>query len=545
MTRRIRLVRLTALLTLGGGIVNLVSLLMPQWPHRSGILLELFPLEFRHVSRILTLLIGFALVASSFAIYRRKRRAYQAVLALAVLSAIFHLTRGLDYEQALYSLAMIGALLLTRREFTVRSRLPDLRGATLRLAIVAAVALAYGVAGFWLLDARDFGVNFRWDDAVRTTARVMLLQGDPEFQPLTRHARWFLDSLDMMTYATVAYALFALYRPVVYRLRTAPRERALAAMILARHGRSSLDYFKIWPDKSMFLAPSHDAFLGYRVGGRHAIVLGDPVGPEERMQEIVVAFLRYCSDNDWVVAFHQVLPNFLAVYLACGLRKLKIGDEAVVSLARFSLDGKEMKRLRNRLRKLEGEGLRFERHDPPLADAVLEGAKRVSDAWLTIPGRRERRFTLGMFEPGYVRSTPLICVRDAQGAMVAFANLIPSYVRGEATIDLMRYRPDAPNGVMDLLFTRAFCHLRDRGFERFSLGMAPMAGFQEKEEPTREERAVHRFFQRLNRLFSYKGLLQFKAKYATDWEPRYIIYRNVLHLPGAALALRRVSEVKG
>ena len=51
--------------------------------------------------------------------------------------------------------------------------------------------------------------------------------------------------------------------------------------------------------------------------------------------------------------------------------------------------------------------------------------------------------------------------------------------------------------------------------------------------------------QQLNRFFSYRGMLQFKAKYATSWEPRYIIYRNVLHLPGVALALRRVSEIKG
>jgi phosphatidylglycerol lysyltransferase len=545
MIRRTRLVRLTALLTLGSGIVNLASLLLPHWPRYGGLLFEIFPLEFRHASRILTLLIGFALVVSSFAVYRRKRRAYQAVLALAAFSVFFHLIRGPDYEQALYSVALITALLFTRREFTVRSRLPDLRGAVLRLGSVAAIALFYGVAGFWLLDARDFGVNFHWGDAIRTTARVMLLQGDVGMAPRTRHARWFLDSLDVMTYATVAYALFALYRPVVYRLRTAPRDHALAAGIVERHGRSSLDAFKTWPDKSIFMIPTHDAFLGYRVDGRYAIVLGDPVGPEERMPEIVAAFLRYCGDNDWVPSFHQTLPDFLDVYRAHDLRKIKIGDEAIVDLTRFSLDGKDMKRVRNRLHKLEGEGFRFERHESPLPEAVLAEAKRVSDAWLTIPGRRERRFTLGLFEPAYVRSTPLACVRDGSGAMAAFANLMPSYVKGEATVDLMRYQPSAPSGVMDCLFVHLFQDLRARGFGRFSLGMAPMAGFREAEEATREERAVHMFFQRLNRLFSYRGLLQFKAKYATGWEPRYMIYRNVLHLPGVALALRRVSEIKG
>lgn len=542
MKRRLRLVRITALLTLGGGVVNLVSLLFPHWPRRGEVVLEVFPLEFLHISRFLTLIIGFSLVVSSFAIYRRKKMAYRAVLVLAAASALFHLTRGLDYEQALYSLVMIGALVAARREFTVRSEAPALHRAVVRLAVAAVVALAYGVAGFWLLDRRDFGVNFHLRDAADGTIRVMLLARDLEAEPRTRHARWFLDSLHLMTYATLAYGLFALYRPVVYRLRTVPRDHLRAVHLLDRYGRTALDYFKASEDKSIFLSASREAFVGYRVAGRYAIVLGDPVGPEGEIEGVVGAFLRYCQDNDWIVAFHQALPDFLPIYQAHGLHKLKIGDDAVVELSRFSLDGKEHKRLRNRLRRLQEDGLRFERWGPPIPDAGLAELREVSDAWLRIEGRRERRFTVGHFDPSYLRSTVIVAIRDGTGRLLAFGNIIPSYRRGESTIDLMRYRPDAPNGVMDALFAWLLEDCRARGFERFSLGMAPMAGFQEKEEATREERAVHRFFQRLNVLFSYRGLRQFKAKYATLWEARYIVYPHVFQLPGVALALRRVSE---
>jgi lysylphosphatidylglycerol synthetase-like protein (DUF2156 family) len=44
-------------------------------------------------------------------------------------------------------------------------------------------------------------------------------------------------------------------------------------------------------------------------------------------------------------------------------------------------------------------------------------------------------------------------------------------------------------------------------------------------------------------LFSYQGLRFFKAKYATFWEPRYVIYRNVLNLPRIARAIIEVSEI--
>jgi phosphatidylglycerol lysyltransferase len=131
------------------------------------------------------------------------------------------------------------------------------------------------------------------------------------------------------------------------------------------------------------------------------------------------------------------------------------------------------------------------------------------------------------------------------GKIWAFMNIVPSYCKGEATIDLMRYLPDAPPGIMDYLFIKLFFALKEEGFQRFSLGMAPMAGFQEHEEASAEERAVHYFMQQLNFLFSYQGLLHYKAKFATIWEPRYTIYRNVLNLPLVARAISEVSEIHG
>jgi phosphatidylglycerol lysyltransferase len=97
---------------------------------------------------------------------------------------------------------------------------------------------------------------------------------------------------------------------------------------------------------------------------------------------------------------------------------------------------------------------------------------------------------------------------------------------------------------MDYLFIKLFQYAKERGYARVSLGMAPMTGFQEREEATTEERAIHRLFQKLDFLFSFRGLHHYKAKFATSWEPRYLVYRNVLELPRTALALRRVSEIK-
>lgn len=534
-------VRLVAAITLGSGLWNLYSVIGPALPQRVALLSRFFPLEFVHLAKFLTLLLGLALVISSVNVYRRKRRAYYTVLALSALSVLFHLSKGLDYEEASVSLGLMAVVLATRRSFTVRSSTPHLRSSLLRLAIAFVTAMGYGVAGFWLLEPREFGQNFNITASLRYTL-ALLAWSEPGITPQTHYAHWFLDSLHLATLAVLAYAGFTLFRPVVYRFATLPGERQRAKQIVERHGRSSLDYFKYWPDKTFFFSASERAFLSYRVAGGFAVVLADPVGPEEEVEPLLRDFRDFCRDNGWTLAFHQTLPDFLPFYVRAGFRKLKIGDDAVVDLALFSLHGKSHKEVRSRLHQLEKAGVRAQWFDPPIAAGILDAAREVSEEWLQIPGRRERSFTVGKFDPDYLRLTPLFAVVDGEGRMLAFANVVPSYRPGETTVDLMRRRIHAPNGTMDYLFVKLFLHQKESGFQRFNLGMAPMAGFQEREEAGLEERTIHAFFQRLNFLFSYSGLRAYKAKFATGWEPRYVIYRNALDLPRLAYALARVTE---
>jgi uncharacterized protein (TIRG00374 family) len=236
----------------GSGLLNLYSVIGDGLPERTRALEEIFPLGFQHFSRSLMLLIGFALVVSSVSIYRRKRRAFRLVAVLCFLSVLFHLTKGFDYEEASVSLLLLGVLTLNRKQFNVGNGTPDLSRAALRAAVGAVVVFCYGVAGFWLLDEVEFGVNFQLADAVRRTFLVVSLVGDPRLTPQTPYAFWFARSVYLLTFASVVYAGLAFFRPVVYRLRTLPQERPRAARILEVYGRSSLDFFKLWPDKSYY-----------------------------------------------------------------------------------------------------------------------------------------------------------------------------------------------------------------------------------------------------------------------------------------------------
>ncbi|HMV99322.1 MAG TPA: phosphatidylglycerol lysyltransferase domain-containing protein [Acidobacteriota bacterium] len=531
---------IVTLATLGSGILNIYSVIGPGLPYRVAILKEIFPLQFLPLSRLATLLIGMALVVVSLNIYKRKTRAWYSVLLLASLSVMFHLTKGIDYEEALCSACLIGLLALVKARFQVKSSIPTFPSALLRLGLVCSVVLLYGVAGFWLLEPREFGVNFTLAHSIHHTLNLLMLANEG-LSPHTRYARWFLESFDWLTISILFFGFWELYKPVIYRFRTHPQECEQARGIVEAHGRSALDYFKTWADKTFYFSETGHSFLAYRVSGRFALVLADPVGPEAEIEPLLRGFLKFCEENDWNVGFYQTLPDFLPIYQRLKFQHLKLGVDAVVDLATFSLSGSRMKKLRHLINHLEKEHITFSIVTPPVAPEVMAQLSQVSNAWLGIPGRRERQFALGQFDVAYLQTTPIALAVDATGSVLAFANLIPSFSPGEATIDLMRHRPDAPNGIMDFLLINLFWFCRDQGYQRFNLGLIPLLG-QPNEVPTIGEKTLHRVSQPLQFFFSFEGLKRFKGKYATSWESRYAVFRTPFDFPLEMLAFSQLAE---
>jgi phosphatidylglycerol lysyltransferase len=534
---------LITVITLGGGLLNLFSLIMPAMPARIEILVNIFPLYFIHLSRYITLMLGFLLVVSSVNIYKRKKRAWQIVLVVTFLSMIFHLLKGLDYWEALASLMLVILLVFNRKLFSVKSSIPSLAWGIVRFLTIYLVAILYGVAGFWFLDEKHFLINFHLNDSFRETFLYLALIGDGRLIAYTRFAGWFLDSLYIFSAMSLIYAIFAVFRPVIYRFHTYPRQQQQVKNLVEQYGRCALDYFKFWPDKSFYFNETLTAVIAYRVANSCAIVLGDPVGPEGEIEVILNGFSEFCAENDWDTGIYQTLPDFKDIYEKSGFKKLKVGDDAITDLTKLSLEGHQSKEYRHALRKIEAKGIVFRIYEPPVPDAVLAQIQRVSAEWLKMPGHRERQFTVGKFELNYVRSTTIFTAETSEGRILAFLNQIPSYLAGEATIDLMRRVDDAPNAIMDYLFIRLFFYLKEKGFQRFNLGLAPSAGPEEDEDASFEEKAVRFFLQHLNFLFNFEGLYKYKAKFASHWEPRYLHYKNAIELVKITLALRNVSEI--
>jgi phosphatidylglycerol lysyltransferase len=533
-------VRLAAILVAVMGIINVLSAVTPALANRLAILEKYSPLEVRHGGHLTAALTGFALLLLARNLGRRKRVAWLVTLVILGVSAISHLVKGLDYEEALLAVGLGVILWRMRYHFHARSDPPSIRQGLNALVGALLFTLAYGVTGFFLLD-RHYSVNFGFWAALRQTVVMFTQFYDPGLEPVTHFGKYFADSIYLVGAVTLGYAGLMLLRPVFVHEASTEEERGRAKEIVERYGHSSLARFLLFDDKRYFFTPG-GSVIGYALVGRTATALGDPVGPPEDQLQAIQAFTALCRQNDWLPIFYQTRPETLEMYRQAGFDALCIGKEGIVNLETFTLEGKTGKPLRTPFNKLTNGGYRFVVHQPPIPDTLLQELRAISDEWLTLVHGSEKRFSLGWFENDYIRSSPIGAVYTPEGWISAFANFVLEYQANEITIDLMRHRKEMENGSMEFLFVSLLQWAREQGYHEFNLGLSSLSGVGEHADDPVVERVMHFIYEHVNQFYNFKGLHAFKEKFHPEWSPRYLIYPGVTSLTQAWLAVTQANS---
>jgi phosphatidylglycerol lysyltransferase len=535
---------LLASLTCLMGVLDVVSALSPRLSGRLSVLEAISPLEIRHAGHLVTALAGLALVFLSSALLRRKRAAWTLALAALAASALAHLLKGIDYEEAACALLLALSFALARKSFHARSDRPSLRQGLLVLAGAAALSAVYGFIGFNAFSSRR-GESMSAGNAFAATLGTVFAGDSSPYEPRRAFDRYFVFSVQAVAYAGAAVSLFMLLRPVALRRAATAAERSRAAAIVREHGTNVLDGYSLFEDKHYLFSPG-GSVTAYVCAGRRAVALRGPIGPASDEGTAAAGFVAHCAEMDWEPVVYQAGENSLATFSAAGLEgRMKIGLEAVVSLESFSLQGKRAQDLRTALNRLEREGHSASVSVPPHPRGLVESLREPSDEWLTARGGYEQRFALGSFDPGYLEGCPLATVSDASGGTTAFANLIPEFGSGGIAVDLMRYGSRALKGSMDALFAATLSWAKAAGYSRFNFGLSALSGVGEHPEDPALERVVARFLPLLDRFYGYGGLHGFKEKFSPEWKPRYLVCAGPAGLPGALAAVARAHVGKG
>jgi phosphatidylglycerol lysyltransferase len=179
---------------------------------------------------------------------------------------------------------------------------------------------------------------------------------------------------------------------------------------------------------------------------------------------------------------------------------------------------------------MERDGVTFEVLPPAAVPPLLPDLLAISNAWLREKNTREKGFSMGRFDQRYLARFPIALARR-QGTIMAFANLWTTLPKTELSIDLMRYTPAAPPGVMQYLFTELMLWGRAQGYRYFSLGMAPFSGLESRALAPLWTRAGAFMYQHGEHFYNFQGLREYKEKFDPVWEPRYIAAPGGLAFP--------------
>jgi len=503
---------LLAATTLVSGAVLLFSAATPAVPGRLHWLKGFLPLPVIELSHFLGSLVGVWLLLLARGLQRRIDAAYVLTAILLGTGSLLSLLKGADYEEAILLGLIMLALLPCRRYFYRQSSLfnePFSFGWSVTVVLVLASSLWLGLFAYKHV---NYSSELWWQFALR---------GD---------APRFLRGAVGATTLLLTIAVARLLRP-------APRDPDLPGEDALQHAKaiicqssSTMTNLALLGDKALLFDDQQRGFVMYGINGRAWVALGDPAGPAELARDLAWKFRALVERHGGLPVFYEVGTTMLPVYLDMGLTLYKLGEEASVPLAEFSLEGSQRSGLRYIHRRLDREGCRFDVLPTDGIAGVMPELRRISDDWLKEKSTREKGFSLGYFDESYLRNFPVAVVRQ-EGRIVAFANVWAGTDKQELSLDLMRFDSQAPHGVMDYLFISLMLWGKEQGFQSFELGMAPLSGLKNQAFAPLWNRIGAVVFRHGEHFYNFEGLREYKEKFNPHWEPRYLACPGGLALP--------------
>lgn len=517
-----------AVLVFLSGAILVISGATPALPERVTILKTFLSLPVVEISHMAGSLTGLALMVLAYGLSRRINAAYYVAAWALLLGVVASLAKGLDYEEAAFAALAFAALHSGRDRFNRHASLLSVRLSPAWIALVVTAILGSLWLGVFAYRHVDYSNELWWQFA---------LQGD---------VPRFLRASVLVAIAATTFAIVKLLQPRIPAPQLPGKlELEQVAKIVSRSPHSDAT-LALLGDKRLLLSSSGDGFVMYQVRGNSWIAMGDPVGPDEVREQLAWQFRELCDQYNGRTIFYQVDTENMALYVDMGLVLLKLGEEALVPLEGFSLQGSARAELRQIYRRVQRDGATFEVVEPTQVAASIPQLKSVSDQWLQAKNTREKGFALGRFEAAYITLCSCALVRVGE-EIVAFANLWTGDGRSEFSIDLMRYSDNAPKGSMDYLFTELLLWGAVKGFRYFNLGMAPLSGQENHPLAPLWHRIDILIFRHGEHFYNFEGLRAYKQKFRPEWRAKYLAAPRGLGLPTVLLDVSALisSGLKG
>jgi lysylphosphatidylglycerol synthetase-like protein (DUF2156 family) len=560
--RRLRRVRRWSASLVGlAGVVSLVSALLAPMRQRLSDVLRIVPLAVPQTADALVALASLGLLALARSVRRGQRRAWVIAEVLLLASAVLHLIKGIDVEEAATAALVAGYLFVNRDAFRAAVDRPSTRRGLMTLLWGAALTMLTGTLAVevgTVLSASRHHRRLALPQAYLAT--VQRLVGQHSVGLPDRLDDFFAPTMLAIAIGLGLAVAYLLSRPVVAR-HLGPGARSShpasesaessellelsgARDVVRRFGSGTLDYFALRSDKRFFFWGQ--SVVAYGVYGGVCLVSPDPIGPPAEREEVWKAFRCFADGHGWTLAVMGAGEEWLPIYRASGMHDMYVGDEAVVDCSRFSLEGGRFKGLRQAVNRIAKYGYTITFHDPATIDPSL---RRQLQGVMTKSRRGdvERGFSMTLGRAFDASDDGLLlAVVWGPGSTepVAFCQYVPAPGIDGYSLDLMRRdNEEHPNGLLDFAVVSTIRHLQAEGKRGLGLNFATMRAVLAGELGEGISQRVQAWLlRRMSDSMQIESLWKFNAKFDPDWQPRYALYDSPEHALPAAIAVARAES---
>ena len=530
-------------------LANIAAAIVRPWRNRMPEVATYLPGAVEGYVVAFAILSGLFLLLVARAVKRGKARGWWAAVMLLSLLLVFDVAEGeLPRRPIATTLTVLALalLLVFRRQFAAASD-PTTRWRALWVFLGLLVSSLLAGAAFVRVESRHlFEVrNLGWTDALIAAATGMLGQdlNDLAVTPTPR--------LQVISNVLIVLGLVTVLVPVWLFLRSPRQVGTIDAdddrrmrLLLAAHP-DSLGYFNTRQDKDFVWSESGKSGIGYRVVSGVILASGDPLGDPEAWPGAIAAFLELADSHGWTPGVLGCSELGGTIWVReTGFQALEIGDEAIVDTTEFSLDGREMRNVRQMVNRIRRQG--YETEMMRVRDTPVEWrAKALADASAWRVGGTERGFSMATSRVFDADRDPdaIVIVATREGIVEGMLQFAP-WGHDGMSLDLMRRNPAADPGINELLIVDALSKAPGLGVRRVSLNFAMFRSTFERGEKLGAGpilKAWRRLLQVGNRWFQLESLYRFNAKFRPVWYPRFVIYPRAVDIVRVGLAAGRAE----
>ncbi|HEY2298099.1 MAG TPA: phosphatidylglycerol lysyltransferase domain-containing protein [Jatrophihabitans sp.] len=524
-------------------LLGLLALIGAVWTSerlRVHSITKIIPAPATAAATAITAVGGLLLLRLAAGLRKRKHREWLAAVLLTLIMTVAYMLRDERRPvEAAITLVLLVALIVARSRFTAR---PDPRSRWFAARVFVqftAVAIVFGMVLLYAYPAHVLG-RPSFLARLREVVQSLVGAGGTIGVRGERFGDIFHGSLLAFGLVTIVVVVLLVLRPSqpIGQLSTEDEQRLRA--LLDRNGeRDSLGYFALRRDKSVVWSPSAKAAITYRVVHGVALASGDPIGDPEAWPGAIAAYRALAEEYAWTTAVMGCSELGATVFKReCKLAALALGDEAIVEVDEFSLEGRAMRGVRQACTRVARAGydvqVRRARDIPPDELAALQDA---AAAWRG--DAVERGFSMALSRMGDPSDGDcVVATATADGAVRGLLHFVPWGTDG-LSLDLMRRDRSSDNGLNEFMIASLMAACPDLGVGRVSLNFAVFRDAIERGERIGAGPILRMWRSLLifaSRWWQIESLYRFNVKFRPYWEPRFISYPAARDLPRIAAA---------